>query len=106
MVAERAGKRCELCGTVQYNLQFHHRRPRAMGGSRRPDTNQPANCVLVCPSCHLLIESSRRQALTRGWLVRQTKNPAEVPLFRHGRWVLLDDHGCVLPAQNEANPCT
>lgn len=102
VVTDRAAGRCELCGVTEAGLQYHHRRPRGMGGSRRADTNQASNCALLCPKCHCLIESNRTEAKKRGWLVRQGHNPAQVPVFREGRWVLLDDHGCVVPVPKES----
>lgn len=102
LVHVRAHGVCEKCGLASHNLQYHHRRPRSMGGSRRKDTNQAANCVLVCLGCHSDIESYRRMSLDTGWLVRQYNKPADVPLWRHSQWVLLDDHGCVLPTKETA----
>lgn len=75
----------------------HHRRPRAAGGSRRPDTNQAANGLAVCDRCHFWCESHREKAFGFGWLVRQTAVPAEVQVLRRGKWVLLDNEGQIHP---------
>lgn len=40
-----------------------------------------------------MIESNRTEALENGWLVRQGKNPADIPLLYRGRWALLDEAG-------------
>lgn len=64
-----------------------------MGSSRRPDTNQPANGLAVCDADHYWIESNREKARGFGWLLEQTQTPAEVPVLRRGRWVLLDNCG-------------
>jgi hypothetical protein len=48
------------------------------------------------------VEADRESAREFGWLVRQGHNPADVPVYRQGRWVLLDDHGCVIPAKETA----
>ena len=101
IITLRAGGVCERCG-LSGNLQFHHRRPRAMGGSRRRDTNQPANGVLVCVRCHCWIEGYREAALETGWLVRQWRRPCEAPIYRHDQWVVLDDLGYVTPAEEGA----
>ena len=78
----------------------HHRRARGAGGSRREDTNSPANLVPLCGpgvdnDCHGHVESHRAEALTFGWLVPQGADPATVPvLIEHGaRRVLLDHDG-------------
>lgn len=97
LVTARAGGRCEKCGITGHGLQYHHRRPRGMGSTRRPDSNQAANCVLVCPDCHSHIESYRTESIVEGWLVRQHKQPSETPIWRHSLWVFLDDYGYVTP---------
>lgn len=89
---------CVCCGST-YMLQLHHRRARGMGSTRRPETNLPANLIVVCRDCHDWVESSRETALDRGLLVPQHKTPAEVPLIRHGVWCLLDDEGGVTPVE-------
>jgi len=81
-VYERAGYRCERCGDADGPFEVHHRRPRGMGGSRREDTNSPANLLLLCTRCHLWTESNRATALERGYLVPQGQDPATVPVIR------------------------
>ena len=86
---------CELCffGRVQ---QFHHRRPRGMGSTRRPETNWPSNGLAICEPCHRMVESNRQQALECGWLVPQRVDPMSVPILRHGsEWVVFDHDGGV-----------
>jgi len=100
-VLARAKNRCEICGhrmgldrgTLNYNL--HHRRPRAMGGSRRSDTNSPANLLALCLDCHSDVESNRALALENGWLLPQTATPSKcaVLLYRESVWVYLTDDG-------------
>lgn len=105
LVRVRANLRCEAC--IRYlgedDGQQHHRRPRQIGGSKRPDTNVASNLLLLCLSCHQWTESQRAQAYDIGLLVRQSANPAEVPvlLLRPG-WVYLDDLGNYLPAERGA----
>lgn len=93
VVFSRAGGRCERCGLAGREFQYHHRRPRGMGGSLRGDTNTASNCVLVCLDCHNDIESNRTHARERGFLVSQRQRPAVVPLFRWQQWVLLGEDG-------------
>lgn len=84
---------CERCGEVASDLQYHHRRPRGMGGTRRGDTNTAAAGLLYCGMCHLHVESYRDLALKRGQLVRQSKDPLATPVLYRGQWVLLDNDG-------------
>ncbi|QKW15327.1 HNH endonuclease [Verrucosispora sp. NA02020] len=103
-VVARDFGRCARCGGpvsgqrgVDYSV--HHRRARAMGGTVRPDTNEPQNLLLLCGSatspdgCHHRVESSRAEAYELGFLVRQAQDPAEVPVLHavHGRVLLADD---------------
>ena len=53
--------------------------------------------VWLCRYDHLWVESHRQLAYGLGLLVRHGVTPcSEVPVFRHGRWVLLDDNGGVV----------
>lgn len=99
LVLKRASGHCERCGGVSFRYEHHHRRPRAMGGSKRADTNEPANCLLLCLECHRAIEMNRAEALDHGWLVPQGCTPSEVAVLRRGTWVLLFDDGSVKPAR-------
>lgn len=98
-VYERAGHCCEICsaavGPVRgLDHHLHHRRPRAAGGTRRPDTNRPSNLLLLCPPCHDGIESRRREALLAGLLLSQSRDPAATPVRLAGpRWVYLTADG-------------
>ena len=94
IVLARANHTCERRGRSGQACQVHHRRPRGMGGSRRPGTNKPSNLLLLCAPCHTAVESSRQISHEQGWLVRQEHDPAEraVWVARRG-WVLLDDLG-------------
>jgi 5-methylcytosine-specific restriction protein A len=99
VVYERAGHSCEVCTEgvgdrrgVDHHV--HHRRPRAAGGSRRPETNSPSNLLLLCPECHDQIESNRSVARSVGWLVSQGADPASVRvLVQRDRWVWLTGDG-------------
>lgn len=86
---------CEVMAVCQGRKAeaAHHRRPRGAGGSRREDTNLPANSLAVCTDDHIWIESHREEALRFGWLVLQAQTPADIPVLRRGVWVLLDNAG-------------
>lgn len=98
-VYERANHSCEICTSAVGDRRgidhhIHHRRPRGAGGTRREDTNQPQNCMLLCPRCHLDVETHRAEALAVGWLVPQAEDPASVAvLIQRDRWVYLTDSG-------------
>lgn len=100
-VMARSGGFCEIraVGCWDEASQIHHRRPRGLGGSKNPATGQASNALAVCVVCHSHAESHRSDALDRGWIVRQGHAPAEVPVFRYGRWVLLDDEGGIAPVE-------
>jgi len=64
-----------------------------MGGTKRVESNQPANGLFVCSKHHRLIEDDRDLAEVMGWLVPQHQPPADVPVMYRGAWVYLDDLG-------------
>jgi len=86
---------CDMAAT-----EIHHRRARGMGSTKRPETNYASNLLAICRRCHLRCEASRSWALDNGFLVRQSANPADVPVWWRSNWkgnrkllVLLDDGG-------------
>jgi 5-methylcytosine-specific restriction protein A len=110
-IEERSNTFCERCGCLALNGQAHHRRPRGMGGSRNPETNQAANALWLCTAgdapiggnaCHEHVESNRAEALKYGWIVAQHRTPAEAPVLRRGFWVLLDNKGDYFPIPEPA----
>lgn len=101
-IAARAGDRCERCRSAGIE-QYHHRRPRAMGGSKRPSTASAANGLALCAPCHGWIESNRDEAGRLGYLVSQSWEPADVSVFRDGQWVFFDDQGGVSLLPEEAD---
>lgn len=99
-VMVRANFRCERCGVSVQSIpmSIHHRRPRAMGGTNRPETNYPSNLMALCGTgitgCHGYLESHRNEAFDYGFIVPQFETPSvvEVKTFING-WVLLNDDG-------------
>ncbi len=77
---ERSAGRCDLCGMPVAAAHFHHRRPRGMGGTRRKDSGELSNCLLLHPRCHADIESNRERAIENGWLVPQYQDPESIPV--------------------------
>ena len=101
LVSARAAGSCEATFAYDCNgraEQMHHRRARGMGGTKRSDANSPANLVHICSVCHAAIESHRKSARDRGFLISQhNASPAShIGVWRRGVWVLLDDLGGVV----------
>lgn len=104
VVLGRDGWACVVCGKPTYGLRgvdwsIHHRRPRGMGGTRRPDAASPANLLTLCGSgtagCHGHVELHRADAFCNGWLLMQRSDPAVVPVLvdRMSLWVYLTHDG-------------
>lgn len=104
LVVDRADGRCEVCtkrlhvdGRWVEAHSLHHRRARGMGGTTRPDTNSPANLLLVCGTgttgCHGWIESNRTESRILGYLVSQSGHPdlVVVELADHRHVTLAHD---------------
>jgi len=70
-----------------------------MGGTRRLETDQPANLLLVCGTgtteCHGWIESQPAQAIARGFRISSGAVPARVPYvdWTGREWILTDTAG-------------
>jgi hypothetical protein len=95
----RDNGRCVACGRT--TTQVQHRRAKGMGGTSDLSANLPANLVLLCGSattgCHGRAEDradpwgeDRGYVLSHG---RGVPPPTAAPVWRFGRWWLLDDHG-------------
>lgn len=101
IVHSRSGELCELCG-VRRAEHTHHRLPRRLGGTRRPEVNKPSNLVHLDASCHLWVESNRAAAQAMGLLLSDRADPRREPVqLRDGR-TFLDDHGGFEPPDDEA----
>ena len=88
-VFARAGGHCDRCGTGLRPDAWdaHHRSPRGMGGD--PSKNTPENLVALHRECHAWVEANRAAARDQGFLVPDWRNPAEVPVLRHGKSLQL-----------------
>lgn len=85
--------RCWHCGDTGDTLIPQHRKNRQAGGKNK-SADQPSNIIVLCSQANGLLESDAKFAeLGRklGWKLRQHENPAEVPIFGHGGWWLLND---------------
>lgn len=99
LVLSRALWACERCWRpISESMSLHHRRPRRMGGTKRLDTNQPQNLLVLCGSgttgCHGWIESHRKTGYADGILLYDRDDPADMP-YRdaNGNWWLLGPEG-------------
>lgn len=104
LVLQRDGYCCRWCGfgvsgERGRDYSLHHRLPRRMGGTSRPDINSPANLVTVhgngTQGCHQEIESHRAEAQAHGWLLYAGDNPADRPILvdREGAWKYFNNDG-------------
>lgn len=105
LVLARDEWRCFRCrahvgGPDAYSI--HHRKPRGMGGTKRPEINQPANLLTLCGTgttgCHGNVESYRSQAKADGFLIFNLDDAARKPVKTPTGWVLLDNEGGMRPA--------
>lgn len=92
----RAGGRCELCGTkiTLEAMEGHHRQSRSVG----PDC--PGNGLGLCASCHHgEVHEQPEWAMLHGWITsRHHRQPCTQPVYldRHG-WVRLGCDGTIEP---------
>jgi hypothetical protein len=110
MIWEREQHHCAACGRLLASTDWHslqHRRARGMGGTRRVESAQATNGLLVCGSatsrggCHLAIESHPAWALSKGYRVGQTRDPATIPVWIHNTgWMYLTVEGGYVPAKD------
>lgn len=101
IVDERSRGWCEICGYLASHGQYHHRRPRGMGGTKRIETGSPVNALYLCQECHAWIESLRAHALRNGWLVGQSEDPALTPVNYRGVMATLTNDGRVIVVMPE-----
>lgn len=97
VVKERANGMCERCGQHPGG-HVHHRDPRGMGGSSRPELNRPSNLLYLNPLCHDWVENNRLAAIGAGLLIPPGLHPLATPVrLWHGTYLLADDGGLESP---------
>lgn len=102
---ERAEGRCEVSGVPLDPDTFdaHHRRPKGMGGTARPDRDLLSNLIALDPSVHNgapdSVHARRGWSEEHGYLLPQSTPLAiEWPLLLRGRtWVFLLNSGIYRP---------
>lgn len=88
---------CEVSGIpLDYDtFDAHHRRPKGMGGDRRPDTNTLVNLLALDPQVHnggpKSVHGNRPRSEVGGWLIpKRIDDAGSVPVMLHdGRIVQL-----------------
>lgn len=98
---QRAGGRCEVSGIPLDidTFDLHHRRPKGMGGTLRPDTDTLGNVLALHPDVHnggpSSVHGRRGWSEERGYLLPQREAlAARWPVWLHGqRWVILGAAG-------------
>ncbi|WP_083213337.1 HNH endonuclease [Mycobacterium malmoense] len=97
LLRQRGDHVCEVCG-LEFANNAHHRKNKSQGGQ-----DDLSNLLLLCGSgttgCHGWITEHPAEAYAKGWSVRSTDDPADVPVLYRGSWIRLDDLGNVHPAE-------
>jgi len=101
---------CEVSGRPLDFETFdaHHRRPKGMGGTYRPDTDTAANLLALDPEVHNGASWSVHQrpswSRPRGYLLRNVVEEARLePLLYRGRtWMILDEEGTMGELSNRS----
>ena len=92
LVFQRSKGRCEACGKpLPESWDFSHRKSRGQGGE---DT--PQNGMAICHyPCHMVdVENHPVLARQKGWRVRSTEEPLDIPILLYGtRKVFLTEDG-------------
>jgi 5-methylcytosine-specific restriction protein A len=109
-VKQRSAGLCEIqMPTVCMRVasEIHHRCGRGMGGTKRPDINQPFALLHLCRGCHHAVTDTagnRAEYEDAGWIVPRgaeeimIERLKEKVLYR-GRWVLLTNDGGIVPIE-------
>lgn len=103
---QRSGGRCEASGLALDPDTFdaHHRRPKGMGGTYRPDTDTLPNLIALDPQVHnggpRSVHGRRSWSEERGYLIPKHEDDVTLwPIHLHGRtWVFLLPDGGYLRA--------
>ena len=75
-----------VCGGLAEH--WHHRQLRSQGGE-----HVVVNGIGICHDCHDYIHGHPSESYDNGWLVHGWDDPADEPVLRRGRWVLLHEDG-------------
>lgn len=96
VILARTMRRCDLCGLrVEGAAHFHHRLPRRMGGTSRPDLGLPSNGLLLHPRCHDWVEANPAYSRLSGLVLTASDSPEAIPVRLWSGWAWLNDDGTV-----------
>lgn len=98
---ERSGGHCEITGQTLDPETFdaHHRRPKGMGGTSKPDKDWLTNLLALTPAIHnggpQSVHGRTTWSRPRGYLLpKDTPWAGMVPVLLLGRrWVMLGEEG-------------
>lgn len=101
----RSGGHCEVSGLpLRFDgFDAHHRRPKGMGGTYRPDTDTLPNLLALDPAVHNggpgSVHADRPWSEDRGWLLpKGTALALSWPVWLwQRRWVVLTPEGAYRP---------
>lgn len=105
MVWERSKGICECCGRYldPENWSFSHRKATKQGGEDAPENGMATHWE----PCHRVdVELHPHSANEKGWRVRSSQNPKELPILLYGKlWIFLEPDGTYRkPFNAEINP--
>jgi len=103
---ERCKGYCEITGQPLDLDTFdcHHRRPKGMGGTDRPDRDWLSNLIAITPAIHnggpRSVHGDPLWSRPRGYLLhKHVKWASLVPFYlRQRQWVMLGDNGEYYPS--------
>lgn len=91
LLRQRSDGVCEQCG-MELATNAHHRKNKSQLGS-----DSLSNLLHLCGSgttgCHGYITEHHAESYLKGWSVRSTEDPREIPVLYRGSLVTLDDLG-------------
>lgn len=96
LVRLRSGWLCERCNAAPAS-DYHHRRPKGMGGTSVGWVQRAANCAHLCGRCHVWVHAHPAEAMGLGWLLSKSSaadSADMVPMQdTTGRRFFFDDRG-------------
>lgn len=102
LVRARSQSVCELCGRERAT-NFQHRQNKSQLGGWTAENGLDVCGQGNATGCHGRIHQSPAVAYERGWSVRSTQNPADVPVWLAGKgWSYLTADGGTIPAERSA----
>jgi hypothetical protein len=89
LLLARSGGLCEICRALAEHR--HHRRLRRSGDHR------VSNILMLCASHHSWAHTHVAEAMGKGWIVSQQREPEQTPVALWDGWWLLNADGTRTP---------